>query len=117
MRPAIPACGLLTQNPYICTPFLREYNGGIWFSRDLGSGRKQNVYTTNGELILARAFRPAAGKITREQISSYHFGELAQLARALAWHARGRRFDSDILHALKSFTAMWGFFFEYKDLT
>ena len=28
-------------------------------------------------------------------------GELAQLARALAWHARGRRFDSDILHALK----------------
>ena len=25
-------------------------------------------------------------------------GELAQLARALAWHARGRRFDSDILH-------------------
>ena len=27
-------------------------------------------------------------------------GELAQLARALAWHARGRRFDSDILHSL-----------------
>jgi hypothetical protein len=27
-----------------------------------------------------------------------YFGELAQLARALAWHARGRRFDSDILH-------------------
>ena len=25
-------------------------------------------------------------------------GELAQLARALAWHARGHRFDSDILH-------------------
>ena len=25
-------------------------------------------------------------------------GELAQLARALAWHARGRRFDPDILH-------------------
>ena len=25
-------------------------------------------------------------------------GGLAQLARALAWHARGRRFDSDILH-------------------
>ena len=28
-------------------------------------------------------------------------GELAQLARALAWHARGRRFDSDILHKMK----------------
>ena len=27
-----------------------------------------------------------------------HNGGLAQLARALAWHARGHRFDSDILH-------------------
>ena len=26
-------------------------------------------------------------------------GGLAQLARAFAWHARGHRFDSDILHA------------------
>ncbi len=26
------------------------------------------------------------------------FGGLAQLARALAWHARGRRFDPDTLH-------------------
>ena len=26
------------------------------------------------------------------------FGGLAQLARALAWHARGHRFDPDILH-------------------
>ena len=26
-------------------------------------------------------------------------GELAQLARALAWHARGHRFDSGILHS------------------
>ncbi len=26
------------------------------------------------------------------------YGGLAQLARALAWHARGHRFDSDILH-------------------
>jgi hypothetical protein len=25
-------------------------------------------------------------------------GGIAQLARALAWHARGRRFDSDYLH-------------------
>ena len=25
-------------------------------------------------------------------------GALAQLARALAWHARGHRFDPDILH-------------------
>ena len=27
-----------------------------------------------------------------------NYGGLAQLARALAWHARGHRFDSDILH-------------------
>ena len=26
------------------------------------------------------------------------FGGLAQLARAFAWHARGHRFDPDILH-------------------
>ena len=26
------------------------------------------------------------------------FGGLAQLARALAWHARGHQFDPDILH-------------------
>ncbi len=26
------------------------------------------------------------------------YGALAQLARALAWHARGHRFDSDMLH-------------------
>ena len=28
-------------------------------------------------------------------------GGLAQLARALAWHARGHRFDPDILHIVK----------------
>ena len=32
--------------------------------------------------------------------SDYIIGGLAQLARALAWHARGHRFDSDILHTL-----------------
>ena len=29
---------------------------------------------------------------------SLSHGGLAQLARALAWHARGHRFDPDILH-------------------
>ena len=28
----------------------------------------------------------------------FSIGGLAQLARALAWHARGRRFDPDTLH-------------------
>jgi hypothetical protein len=31
-------------------------------------------------------------------------GELAHLARALAWHARGDRFDSGILHQKKNLT-------------
>ena len=30
-------------------------------------------------------------------------GALAQLARALAWHARGHRFDSVMLHKKKRF--------------
>jgi hypothetical protein len=37
-------------------------------------------------------------------------GGLAQLARALAWHARGHRFDSDILHLI-AFEEIRGFFF------
>ena len=32
------------------------------------------------------------------QIAEGVYGGLAQLARALAWHARGHRFDPDILH-------------------
>ncbi len=32
-------------------------------------------------------------------------GGLAQLARALAWHARGRRFDPDTLHQSKNITS------------
>lgn len=35
---------------------------------------------------------PNAGPLTRS------YGGLAQLARALAWHARGHGFDSRILH-------------------
>ena len=30
----------------------------------------------------------------------FHTGGLAQLARALAWHARGQRFESVILHTV-----------------
>ena len=38
--------------------------------------------------------------------SDYIIGGLAQLARALAWHARGHRFDSDILHSFYCSVAM-----------
>lgn len=37
-------------------------------------------------------------------------GELAQLARALAWHARGHEFDSRILHK-KAGHEVWLFLF------
>ena len=33
-----------------------------------------------------------------ERFSAANQGALAQLARALAWHARGHRFDSVMLH-------------------
>ena len=35
-------------------------------------------------------------------VNLYHSGGLAQLARAFAWHARGHRFDSDILHRINA---------------
>ena len=38
------------------------------------------------------------------------FGELAQLARAPALHAGGRRFDSDILHIIKKQVIIPAFF-------
>ena len=34
------------------------------------------------------------------QSGSFYYGGLAQLARALAWHARGHRFESGILHKM-----------------
>jgi hypothetical protein len=36
-------------------------------------------------------------------------GALAQLARALAWHARGHRFDSDMLHKSPSIEGLFHF--------
>ena len=44
-----------------------------------------------------------------ERISAAKGGALAQLARALAWHARGHRFDSVMLHKTK--TRSCGFLF------
>jgi hypothetical protein len=41
------------------------------------------------------------GNNTRPIYICNPFGELAQLARALAWHARGQGFDSPVLHNRK----------------
>ena len=39
-----------------------------------------------------------------ERFSAAKRGALAQLARALAWHARGHRFDSVMLHKTENLT-------------
>ena len=44
-------------------------------------------------------------------------GALAQLARALAWHARGHRFDSVMLHKQKSLTVGEAFLFLPADIS
>ena len=38
-------------------------------------------------------------------------GGLAQLARALAWHARGHQFESGILHSIKKAVSAGSSFF------
>ena len=38
------------------------------------------------------------GEAITEAYNPFTLGGLAQLARALAWHARGQRFESVILH-------------------
>ena len=45
-------------------------------------------------------------------LPSVKYGGLAQLARALAWQARGHRFDSDILHPKLEILQLrfWAFF-------
>ncbi len=42
-----------------------------------------------------------------ERFSVAKRGALAQLARALAWHARGHRFDSVMLHKKKPTGFQW----------
>jgi len=47
---------------------------------------------------LVRVWRLVARFLKASETETSKQGGLAQLARALAWHARGHRFDSDILH-------------------
>jgi hypothetical protein len=39
-----------------------------------------------------------SSRLVSSLYTSIQYGGLAHLARALAWHARGDRFESDILH-------------------
>jgi hypothetical protein len=57
-----------------------------------------NFWKPVSQIRLLRFCRWFLGCYLCSPIFGLRLGELAQLARALAWHARGRRFDSDILH-------------------
>ena len=48
-----------------------------------------------------------------ERFSAAKRGALAQLARALAWHARGHRFDSVMLHKTSKNPLRFSGFFLY----
>ena len=63
----------------------------IWFSN-------RNLFYFLGINICHPTF---ASRSSKNGVSFFTKGELAQLARALAWHARGHRFDSGILHQKK----------------
>ena len=56
----------------------------------LGSDEKNNEGKDRQGFVIASLRLPVLRKLC--------LGGLAQLARALAWHARGHRFDPDILH-------------------
>ena len=58
----------------------------------------------NKGMLFCKANHSAETKILRLYILHLHLqlhGGLAQLARAFAWHARGRRFDPVTLHSFK----------------
>ena len=50
-----------------------------------------------GTTLSRQAMRPDSARDYSAKVHTV--GGLAQLARALAWHARGHRFDPDILHS------------------
>src|SRR3546814_5840191 len=51
-------------------------------------------------IAVPRQVKPVQENLLKVSCPGNQHGELAQLARALAWHARGHRFDSDILHLI-----------------
>ena len=57
-----------------------------------------NVAQRLTKVCLGLHFDAESINVFQEVFSETHYGGLAQLARALAWHARGHRFDPDILH-------------------
>ncbi len=59
---------------------------------------KIDKLSLTGIIFLIKPSNLAVNKFLLLLLSSN--GGLAQLARAFAWHARGHRFDSDILHLI-----------------
>ena len=69
---------------------------------------RTHLLLSNFSLLLPSFKQHTAGSV-RQKVYNFNTsaeccqpenGGLAQLARAFAWHARGHRFDSDILHFL-----------------
>ena len=65
-------------------------------SLGLHIGDKANVSKAEGAWDYTSAISPMCPRLKEPGKDAQ--GGLAQLARALAWHARGHRFDPDILH-------------------
>ena len=52
-------------------------------------------------ILKHRAMKLYLQSLRVSSVGLFNKGGLAQLARALAWHARGRRFDPDTLHSIQ----------------
>jgi hypothetical protein len=59
---------------------------------------KKNAFFSKGLALFPKTTIFAFAK--RKRFSNCRFGGIAQLARALAWHARGQGFDSPYLHQI-----------------
>ena len=73
----------------------------MWFRQSLpGTTHRPLGQCGLGKVCLGLHIDRQVNVIQVKNLHNYSLrGGLAQLARALAWHARGHRFDPDILHS------------------
>ncbi len=87
-----------------CTSF-GELQSAAWGGGELPTLRG-NVELFSVNSVKSSPTRYFFGHFLEKRISRHIFapqGGLAQLARAFAWHARGHRFEPDILHTRRLF--------------
>jgi hypothetical protein len=85
--------------------FMRSFQ--YFFQNSFGATKDAAIFALQTILMLPMGNQQK--KFGAKRIQSN--GGLAQLARALAWHARGRRFDPDTLHKTEKITSLWFFLF------